>query len=113
MSEHRIPRELGPIPGHRSAGRAPPKFKHVSKELHMEPIMEPALDADGKKVMQVVGYRFVLHRGDGKPFKKAGPRRYLLQSNDWGAAPYVLHRQRSDAAYQVRLAQQAAAAELL
>lgn len=105
MGEHRIPRKLGPVPGNRAAELAPPKFVHVSKELHMEPIMEARLDAYGKIVPKIVGYKFVLYRGL--------PYRGRTRPNDWGAEPCMLHRDRSDAAYQVRLAQEAAAAELL
>jgi hypothetical protein len=115
VGEHRVPRKLGDVPGHRSAERAPPKFVHVSKELHMEPIVVDALDADGNPIKQVVGYKFVLHRGDGKTFERHGPRPRVRNSrkNDWGAEPYKLHRERSDAAYQVRLERMALAAELL
>lgn len=113
MGEHRVPRKLGDVPGHRSAERAPPKFVHVSKELHMEPIVVDALDADGNPIKQVVGYKFVLHRGDGKTFRNPTPKKRVTRANDWGAEPYKLHRERSDAAYQVRLERMALAAELL
>lgn len=113
MSEHHRQRTLGDVPGHRAVELAPPKFVHISKELHIEPIIEMRLDAYGKSVPQTVGYKFVLHHGDGKTFKKPGTRRYIPQSNDWGAEPYKVHRERSDAAYLVRLAQMSAAAELV
>jgi hypothetical protein len=110
MGEHSIPRTLGAAPGHRQSEVAPPKFVHISKELHMQP--RKGVNAAGEKVIQ--GYDFVLHPGDGKTFRK--PRFgnvQVLRSNDWGAEHYKLHRERSDAAARVRLAQEQAAAELL
>ena len=113
MGQHYLPRKLGPVPGHRSTEIAPPKFVHVSKELHMEPVFVNVPDEHGKLIQKITGYEFRLYRGDGKTFKNPGTRRYVPQSNDWGAEPYKLHRERSDAAYQVRLAQEAVAAELV
>lgn len=117
MGEHHIPRKLGDIPGHLATEIAPPKFVHVSKELHMEPVFKNVLDDKGKHVQVITGYEFRLYRGDGVTFKRSTKKlqKYSkrLKSNDWGAEPYKLHRERSDAAYQVRLAQMAAAAELV
>jgi hypothetical protein len=70
----------------------------------MEPTFGLGVDEAGKEKLVQTGYKFVLHRHDGKTFRRETPKKRKPKKNDWGAEPYKLQRERQDAGRKSRAA---------